>query len=100
MKRLATALILSLAFAAPTWAALKTVSLDVKGMTCATCPITLKRGLNRVKGVTKVEVSYEKKEAVVTFDDTKTNVKALTEATTNVGLPSTLKSTPKPKPKH
>ncbi len=91
MKRLASVLILGLAFAAPTWAALKTVSLDVPGMSCATCPITVKRGLNKVKGVTKVEVSYEMKEAVVTFDDAKTSVKALTEATTNVGYPSTPK---------
>lgn len=95
MKKLATVLILGLAFAAPSWAAIKTVSLDVPGMTCATCPITVKRGLNKVEGVTKVEVSFEKKEAVVTFDDAKTDVKALTNATTNVGYPSTLKSTPK-----
>lgn len=95
MNKLATVLILGLAFAAPSWAATKTVSLDVKGMTCATCPITVKRGLNKVEGVTKVEVSFKKKEAVVTFDDAKTDVKALTNATTNVGFPSTLKSTPK-----
>jgi len=45
MKKLATALILDLAFAfaAPGWSAIKTVSLDVPGMTCATCPITIKR---------------------------------------------------------
>ena len=95
MKKLATVLILGLAFAAPTWAAIKTVSLHVPGMTCATCPITIKHGLNKVEGVTKVDVSYEKKEAVVTFDDAKTDIKALTNATTNVGYPSTLKSMPK-----
>lgn len=91
MKRLATVLILGLAFSAPTWAAIKTVSLAVPGMTCATCPITVKRALNKVDGVTKVEVSYEKKEAVVTFDDAKTAVKTLTDATTNAGYPSTAK---------
>ncbi|HVR81455.1 MAG TPA: mercury resistance system periplasmic binding protein MerP [Luteimonas sp.] len=91
MKRLATILILGLAFAAPTWAAIKTVSLAVPGMTCATCPITVKRALNKVDGVTRVEVSYEKKEAVVTFDDAKTAVKTLTDATTNAGYPSTAK---------
>ena len=91
MKKLAI-LVLSLAFTAPAWAAIKTVTLAVPGMTCATCPITVKRGLSKVEGVTKIEVSYERKEAVVTFDDAKTTTKALTDATSNVGYPSTIKN--------
>jgi mercuric ion binding protein len=39
-------------------------------------------------GVSSVEASYEKKEAVVTFDDAKTTVEALTNATANAGYPS------------
>ena len=39
-------------------------------------------------GVTKADVSLEKAEAVVTFDDAKTSIDALTKATTNVGFPS------------
>jgi len=73
---------------APVWAATKTVTLDVPGMTCPTCPITIKKALNKVQGVSKVDVSYEKKQAVVTFDDTKTDTKALVQATTNAGYPS------------
>src|SRR5438093_12040475 len=73
---------------APVWAARKTVTLDVPGMTCPTCPITIKKALNKVQGVSKVDVSYEKKQAVVTFDDTKTDTKALVKATTNAGYPS------------
>ena len=73
---------------APVWAATKTVTLDVPGMTCPTCPITIKKALNKVQGVSKVDVSYEKKQAVVTFDDTKTYTKALVQATTNAGYPS------------
>jgi len=33
-------------------------------------------------------VSFDKREAVVTFDDAKTTVQKLTEATTNAGYPS------------
>ena len=73
---------------APVWAATKTVTLNVPGMTCPTCPITIKKALNKVQGVSKVDVSYEKKQAVVTFDDTKTDTKALVKATTNAGYPS------------
>jgi mercuric ion binding protein len=41
--------------------------------------------------VQKVEVSYEKLAAVVTFDDTRTTVDVLTKATENAGYPSTVK---------
>ncbi|WFC40266.1 mercury resistance system periplasmic binding protein MerP [Pseudoxanthomonas sp. SE1] len=91
MKKLATVLVLALAFTAPAWAALKTVTLTVDGMYCASCPITVKRGLSKVEGVTKIEVNYEAKEVVVTFDDAKTTLKALTDATANAGYPSTVK---------
>ncbi len=49
------------------------------------------RSLNKVKGVIKADVSLEKAEAVVTFDDAKTNVEALLKATQGAGYPSTLK---------
>jgi mercuric ion binding protein len=39
-----------------------------------------------------VAVSYQDKTAVVTYDDTKTDLKALTAATTNAGYPSAPKS--------
>ena len=49
------------------------------------------RSLTKVNGVTKSDVSLERAEAVVTFDDAKTNVEALLKATKNAGYPSTLK---------
>lgn len=73
----------------PAWAAMQTVTLSVPGMTCAACPITVTVALNQVSGVSQVEVSYADLEAVVTFDDTRTSVEALTQATTNAGYPST-----------
>src|SRR2546430_17315501 len=86
-KMLATMALMAI-LSAPVWAATKTVTLDVPGMTCPTCPITIKKALNKVQGVSKVDVSYEKKQAVVTFDDTKTDTKALVKATTNAGYTS------------
>ncbi|MGE4321812.1 MAG: mercury resistance system periplasmic binding protein MerP, partial [Sphingobium sp.] len=59
--------------------------------TCAACPITVKKALAKVAGVETAEVSFERREAVVTFDDARTNVQALTKATENVGYPSTVK---------
>jgi len=53
--------------------------------------ISVKRSLTKLSGVTKADVSLEKGEAVVTFDDAKTNVEALTKATEIAGFPSKLK---------
>jgi len=60
-------------------------------MTCATCPITVKMALTKVEGVSKAAVDFDKKEAVVTFDDAKTNAAALVKATTDAGYPSVVK---------
>lgn len=86
----ASVLVFSLADAA--FAAVNTVTLAVPGMTCAACPITVKKALQKVPGVSKVSVSYEKKEAVVSFDDARTSVKALENATFEAGYESTLKA--------
>jgi mercuric ion binding protein len=92
MKKVAVFLItLATVFSVPAWAATKTVTLSVPGMTCAACPVTVKKALSKVDGVEKVVVSYEKKEAIVTYEDAKTNVEALTKATENAGYPSTAK---------
>jgi periplasmic mercuric ion binding protein len=91
MKKLVTALTLALAFSASAWAATKTVTLSVPGMTCSACPITVKKALSKVDGVVKSEVSFEKKEAKVTYDDSKTRVNALLDATKNAGYPSSVK---------
>jgi periplasmic mercuric ion binding protein len=91
MKRINPLALLLLigAMSTPIWAATKTVTLDVPGMTCETCPITVKKALNRVSGVANVAVNFDKKQAVVTFDDARTNTKELVKATTDAGYPST-----------
>ena len=92
MNKLFAVAALAAALGAPAWAGVKTVTLSVPGMTCAACPITVKQALTKVTGVQKAAVSYEKKEAVVTFDDAKTTVQTLTQATENAGYPSTVKN--------
>lgn len=71
-------------------AAIRQVRLTVPTMDCATCPVTIRVALLKVPGVTKAQVSYERREARVTFDDAKTDVAALTRATDGVGYPSFL----------
>lgn len=91
MKKFAALIALATTLSAPTWAAIKTVTLSVPGMTCTACPITVKKALTNVNGVQRANVSFEEREAVVTFDDAKTNAEALTKATENAGYSSTVK---------
>lgn len=92
MKSLLAVAAALLLLASPAWAAPKTITLAVPGTTCATCPITVKKALTKVTGVTKVDVDLDNLQAVVTFDDAKTTVAALTKATTDAGYPSTVKA--------
>jgi mercuric ion binding protein len=89
MQKLLASLALATLIVAPIWAAPQTVTLAVSKMTCAACPITVKKALSRVPGVTEVSVSFETKQATVVFDDSRTTVAALTRATADAGYPST-----------
>jgi mercuric ion binding protein len=91
MKKLLASFALATLVATPVWAATQTVTLLVPGMTCAACPITVKKALSRVEGVSKTDVIFDKREATVTFDDAKTSAQALMKATENAGYPSTVK---------
>lgn len=66
----------------------RAVTLAVENMTCVSCPYIVKKSIAAVPGVSKVEVSYETKTAVVTFDDTKTGLDAVTAASANAGYPA------------
>ncbi|WP_334118498.1 mercury resistance system periplasmic binding protein MerP [Limnobacter sp.] len=90
-KKLFTSLALA-AVVAPVWAATQTITLSVPGMTCAACPITVKKAISKVEGVSKVDVTFEKREAIVTFDDVKTSVQKLTKTTEDAGYPSSVKN--------
>lgn len=89
MKKL-VALSALIAMTSPVWAATQTVTLSVPDMNCAACPITVKKALTKVSGVSKAEVSLERRDAKVSFDDAKTNVETLMHATKDAGYPSTV----------
>jgi mercuric ion binding protein len=91
MKKLSATLITLLALASSAVAATQTVTLSVPGMDCATCPITVKKALTKVNGVSNVKVDFDKKLAVVVFDDAKATISALTDATKNAGYPASIK---------
>jgi len=57
---------------------MQTVTLNIDGMTCGGC-------VKSVKGVEKAEVSLENKNAVITFDESKTDTDALIDAVEDGG---------------
>ncbi|MFM2059964.1 MAG: hypothetical protein RLY71_4349 [Pseudomonadota bacterium] len=75
--------------AATALAAPRTVTLYLPTMDCPVCPITVKNALRRVDGVSKADVNFGKRQAMVSYDDTKTSVPTLTRATQDAGYPST-----------
>jgi mercuric ion binding protein len=77
-------LVAGVAFAAPP----QTATLAVENMTCGTCPIVVKKALERVPGVSATSVDFDKKIATVTFDPDKATSAKLTQATTDAGFPS------------
>lgn len=88
--RMLAVVVVLLVAAGPTGAAERVVTLDVENAMCSLCGPIVKRVLSRVPGVRQVEVSEEagRARATVTFDDSRTTVAALVEATANAGYPA------------
>ena len=59
--------------------------LKVEGMTCGHCVMRVEKALNSLEGVKKVNVSLEKQEADVIYDEKKLNPDELEKAVTEAG---------------
>lgn len=92
MRFFVTAAALCLAAINPTeaFAAERSVKLSISGMWCAGCAYMVRQTLSELDGVQSVQVSARDKTALVTFEDSKTTVAKLTDATSGVGFPSTV----------
>ena len=91
MRRLLLAATLALSPFAALAGAPRTITLDVKNMTCAVCPITVRKALEKAPGVQSVKVDLGAKTATVTFDPDKADAAALIKATTEAGYPASVK---------
>jgi mercuric ion transport protein len=57
----------------------------ISGMTCAGCEAHIKSEISKLKGIVLSQVSYEKGNAIVKFDNKKTNVEEITKAINSTG---------------
>ncbi len=92
MKNVFLAIVFGVSLSAglPAISAEQTVSMNIERMSCALCPLTVRKAMERVDGVQHVNVDYDTKTATVTFDDSKTTATDVAQASTDVGYPATL----------
>ena len=67
-----------------------TVKFSVEKMTCATCPIAVRKAMERVEGVKEVTVDFDSKTAIVTFDASMATASDIGTASTDVGFPASV----------
>jgi mercuric transport protein len=66
----------------------RTVTLGVEHMTCAACPITVRKAMSHVAGVSASTIDTKAHTATITFDPALTTPEALASAVTDAGFPA------------
>lgn len=69
----------------------QTATFDVPGMTCALCPVTVRKAMEAVEGVREVEVNFDARTATVVFDPSVTTIEAIAAASANAGYPAAVR---------
>jgi len=64
----------------------KTVTIKVEGMKCEKCSSSVSKALKATEGVEDAQVSSDKGEAVIKYDDQKTNEAKLREVINGTGF--------------
>ncbi len=69
----------------------KRVVLDVPGMNCSLCPISVKKALERVPGVLEAKADLATRSAEATFDPDRATPEALARAVSDAGYPASIR---------
>jgi copper ion binding protein len=64
---------------------IQTVNFDVKGMTCASCEQHVTHAVNELDGIVNIVASFEKANAKVEFDNSKTTKEDIEKAINSTG---------------
>ncbi|MBI5750500.1 MAG: cation transporter [Nitrospinae bacterium] len=68
----------------------KQVTLNIGGMTCASCPAMVKTALKKLDGVVDTDVSYKDAKATVKYQDGKVTVEQMIKAIEGIGMKASL----------
>ena len=69
----------------------KTARLEVSGMTCSLCPLTVRKALERVPGVLDARADLATHSAQARYDPDKVSAEALAKAVGEAGFPAKVK---------
>ena len=95
MKRTWSFLLAAVAAVSLVWAGeTAKTTLKIEGMTCGGCVPAVKVQLKKTEGVVAYDVSFEKGEAVVTYDPAKTSPARIAESVTTTGYATLVKGQP------
>lgn len=72
-------------------AVVQSATFAVENMTCALCPVTVKKAMEQVNGVQSVAIDFAAKTATVAFDPSVTSIEAIAAASTDAGYPASVK---------
>lgn len=70
---------------------IRKIEFTISGMTCASCGEHVNSEVNKLSGIISSDASYENKNAVVKFDDSKTNIDEIENAINGTGYVVTAK---------
>ncbi len=73
----------------------QTATIHVSGMTCSTCPVTVRHRVMQMTGVHDAIVDYKaaaaSATATITYEDSEQSPGAIAQAITKLGYPATVK---------
>ncbi len=69
----------------------QTVTMHVSGMTCGTCPISVRHRALQLKGVHTAAVDLDTATATVTYEDSEQSPQTIAQAITKLGYPATVR---------
>lgn len=67
----------------------QTAEFKIKDMSCTSCEEEVKHEVNKLQGIIKADVSYQNTNAVIQFDNSKTNLAEIEKAINSTGYKST-----------
>lgn len=65
---------------------IKTVKLDIEGMTCGSCAASINTALKKIEGVGTVDIKFEQKGGTVEYNPAKVNEKTIVETVNKSGF--------------
>ena len=65
---------------------MKEIKLKIEGMQCTGCSSRLEKVLNNTDGVESATVSFEKKQAIITYNESQTDIEQIKQIIQDTGF--------------